>query len=113
MTGAMRQQGRRLTEPGFLRASDPRRHAEDELVEAQEAAYRRLIADWQASRPATKAGAGAGATPGAHLKGPRSAKARGRPSSPRTLRFASSVTHTHPAVAQPEAPTSRKLDFHP
>jgi transposase len=62
MTGATRQQGKRLPEPGFLRAGDPRRRAEAELVAAHEAAYRRLVADWQASRPAIKAGAGA--TPG-------------------------------------------------
>jgi len=73
MTGATRQQGKRLAEPSYLRASDPRRHAEDELVEAHEAAYRRLVADWQASRPSRKAGAGA--TPGRASQRPSKGKA--------------------------------------
>jgi len=47
MTGATRQQGKRLPEAGFLRSGDPRRRAEDDLIEAHEAAYRRLVADWQ------------------------------------------------------------------
>jgi transposase len=73
MTGATRQQGKRLPEPGFLRAGDPRRRTEAKLVEAQEAAYQRLVADWQASRPANKAGAGA--TPGRASQRPSKGKA--------------------------------------
>jgi len=73
MIGAERQQGKRLPEPGFLRAGDPRRRAEDDFVEAQEAAYRRLVADWQASRPTRTAGAGA--TPGRASRRPLRGKA--------------------------------------
>jgi transposase len=73
MTGAARQQGKRLPAPGFLRAGDARKRAQDELVEAHEAAYRRLVADWQASRPAKKVGAGA--TPGRASQTPSKGKA--------------------------------------
>jgi transposase len=40
-------------------ASAAERHAEEELVKRGETAYRRLIADWKATGPATKKGAGA------------------------------------------------------
>jgi transposase len=73
MTGATRQQGKRLPEPGYLRARDPRRQAEAAFVEAEEAAYRRLVADWQASRPPSRAGAGA--TPGRASQRPSKGKA--------------------------------------
>ncbi len=45
-----------------ISASATERDAERELTERAEAAYRRLIADWKATRPATKKDAGA--TPG-------------------------------------------------
>jgi transposase len=80
MTGAMRQQGKRLPEPGFVRAGDRRRRAEDDLVEAHEVAYRRLVADWQASRPAKEVGAGA--TPGRASQRPSKGKAARQATSP-------------------------------
>lgn len=80
MTGATRQQGKRLPEPAFLRAGDPRRDQEVEFVAQHEAAYRRLVADWQASRPAKKVGAGA--TPGRASQRPSRGKAARQATSP-------------------------------
>jgi transposase len=111
MTGATRQQGKRLPEPGYLRPGDPRRRAETAFVEAQETAYRRLVADWQASRPASAEGAGA--TPGRASQRPSKGQRRaaGRLAPEPALRF---VSRPHPPqVSQPQAPASRQLDFHP
>ena len=49
---------------------------------------------------------------GAHLKGPRRAKPRGRPQAPDGLRFSSSVTRTQPD-SRKGARASSRLDFHP
>ncbi|MEX2195399.1 MAG: IS110 family transposase [Thermoleophilaceae bacterium] len=50
---------------------------------------------------------------GAHLKGPRRAKQRGRPQSPRRLRFSSSVTRTQRPPLQSRPHLATALDFHP
>jgi transposase len=60
MLGATRQQGKRLSPAGRSFASVAGRRLEKELAAQQEAAYLRLITDWQPSRRK----AGAGATPG-------------------------------------------------
>jgi transposase len=70
LLGAPRQRGKRLSAPAFLRPAQ--RRVETELAEQQEAGYRRLVADWQASRPAK---GGAGATPGRASQGPSRGKA--------------------------------------
>ncbi len=80
MLGGKRQRGKRLTEPAFLRAGDPRRRDEAAFVVQHEAAYRRLVADWQASRPARKVGAGA--TPGRASNRPSKGKAARQATSP-------------------------------
>jgi hypothetical protein len=72
MLGADRQQGKRLTPAGRTFASVARRRLEKELAAQQEAAYRRLVADWQ---PRGKK-AGAGATPGRASQGPQRPAAR-------------------------------------
>lgn len=78
--GGTRQRGKKLPDPAFLRPGDQRRHAEAELVAGHEAAYRRLVADWQATRPAKKKGAGA--TPGRASSGPSKGKAARQATSP-------------------------------
>ena len=80
MLGGTRQRGKRLAEPAFLRAGDPRRRNERDFVAQHEAAYRRLIADWQASRPAKKVGASA--TPGRASNRPSKGKAARQATSP-------------------------------
>jgi hypothetical protein len=72
MTGAERQQGKRV---GAERAfqTPERRRLEKELALQAEVAYRRLVADW---RPAKKKGAGA--TPGRAFRGPSSRPAARR-----------------------------------
>jgi transposase len=57
--GAPRRQPGPSGAPLWTRPADDRR--ERELAEQAEAAYRRLVTDWQASRPSKR---GAGATPG-------------------------------------------------
>jgi len=71
MLGAPRQQGKKLPSRAFVKP--PQRRAELDAVAQHEAAYRRLVADWQASRPSTKAGAGA--TPGRASQRPSRGKA--------------------------------------
>jgi len=71
MLGAPRQQGKRLPRRAFVKP--PQRRAEIDAVAQHEAAYRRLVADWQASRPSRKAGAGA--TPGRASQRPSRGKA--------------------------------------
>jgi transposase len=72
MTGAERQQGKRVgTERAFQ--TPERRRLEKELALQAEVAYRRLVADWQ---PAKKRGAGA--TPGRAFRGPSSRPAARR-----------------------------------
>jgi transposase len=55
-----------------ISATPGEREAERELVARGEAAYQRLIADWQATSPAKK---GAGATPGRASSGPSTGQA--------------------------------------
>jgi transposase len=69
--GAPRGQG----EPGVWAANKAQRQAELELARQAEAAYRRLVADWQPKK-------GAGATPGRASSGRQSGKQRGRASVP-------------------------------
>src|SRR5215210_1190544 len=57
-----------------------REEAERDLAEHAEAAYRRLVADWQAAGPR----AGAGATPGRASQGPRRGKGHAAGSKPLT-----------------------------
>ena len=78
MLGAPRQQGKKLPSRAFLKP--PQRRAEMDAVAQQEAAYRRLIADWQASRPPAKTGAGA--TPGRAFQRPSGGAAARQASSP-------------------------------
>ena len=85
------------------------RHAERELALQAQRAYERTINDWQAaSRSWARA-----RHRGAHLKGPRRAKPRGRPQAPDDLRFAPSVTRTRTALSHRSPLRSRRLDFHP
>jgi transposase len=58
MTGAASQRGKR--NGARIKVSPQRREVERELARQAEAAYRRLVADWQSSGPKV----GAGATPG-------------------------------------------------
>ena len=67
--GAPPQKGRRGVAGD---RSAPRRHQEREVARHAEAAYRRTISDWQATRPVN---AGAGATPGRASQRPSKGKA--------------------------------------
>ncbi len=69
--GAPRQQGKKLPSRTFVKP--PERRAEIDAVAQHEAAYRRLVADWAASRPSKKAGASA--TPGRAFQRPSRGKA--------------------------------------
>ena len=69
------------------------RETERELARRAEAAYRRMISDWQATAPAKT---GAGATPGRASQRPSKGKAARQARSPRHLHFAPSVTRTQP-----------------
>jgi hypothetical protein len=71
MLGAPRQQGKKLPSRTFVKP--PQRRAEIDAVAQHEAAYRRLVADWTASRPSKKTGAGA--TPGRASQPPSRGKA--------------------------------------
>jgi hypothetical protein len=74
--------------------------AERELSRQAEAAYRRLVSNWQASGPAK---AGAGATRGRASQVPAKGKAARQTPKPQGLRFASSVTRTQHARSQEPA----------
>jgi transposase len=76
--GAPRQRGKKLA----IRAFAPRavKDAEREQAAEHEAAYARLVAGWQPSRPAKKTGAGA--TPGRASSGPSKGKAARQATSP-------------------------------
>src|SRR3954451_7695398 len=65
------------------------RHAEPTLAAQAELAYKRNVADWHATRPAT---AGASATQGHASQEPSRGQNRVADHSPGRLRFASSVT---------------------
>ena len=69
MLGAPRHQGRSATGRAHLKTHQ--RQAEHAVLEQAEQAYRRLVADWQSSRPK----AGAGATPGRASQRPSKGKA--------------------------------------
>lgn len=91
LVGAPPQKGRRGIAGGKSKAVFD---AERERSRQAETAYRRLVSDWQATRPATK---GAGATPGARISNALEGQSRAADSvKPQGLRFASSVTRTHP-----------------
>jgi transposase len=77
--GAPRHPGRRSPTGRQMLKTDQRR-AEREAAAQHERAYQRMVADWQASRPARKDTAmpphvGAGATPGRASQGPSRGKA--------------------------------------
>jgi transposase len=78
MLDAPRQQGKRLPRRAF--ATPPQRRAEMDAVAQHEGAYRRMVADWQASRPTKKAGASA--TPGRASQRPSKGKAARQATSP-------------------------------
>jgi len=90
LAGAPPQKGRHGIAGGKSKAVFD---AERELSRQAEAAYRRLVNDWQATGPAK---VGAGATPGRASQ--RSSKDKAARQAPllQDLRFASSVTRTHP-----------------
>jgi transposase len=88
LAGAPRQKGRKGVAGNKSNAVF---EAERELSSQAEAAYRRLVSDWQASGPAK---AGAGATPGRASQRPSKGKAARQTPKPQGLRFASSVTRT-------------------
>jgi transposase len=102
LIGGTRQRGKRLPEPAFLRPGDSRRQAERALVAQHEAAYRRLVADWQASRSPK---AGAGATPGTRIS--KALKGQSRAAGHKSLTPAlRSVSHPHPpSTLTKEPPT--------
>jgi transposase len=76
LTGAASRQGKRRG--ARIKVSPQRREAERELARQAEAAYRRLVADWQASGPK----AGAGATPGRASQRPSMRQAARQTSKP-------------------------------
>jgi transposase len=76
IAGAERRQGRR--EGARVRVSAERRKLDKELAEQAETAYRRLVADWQASGPKE----GAGATPGRASSRPSKRQATRQTSKP-------------------------------
>jgi transposase len=76
MLGAPRQQGKRLATAGRTFATVDQRSLEKELAGQAETAYRRLVADWTASK------GGAGATPGRASEKPSKGKAARQATSP-------------------------------
>jgi hypothetical protein len=93
MLGAPRHQGRSATGRAHLKTHQ--RQAEHALVEQAEQAYRRLVADWQSSRPKATRG-GRGRDTGARISQALEAQRRAADSvKPQGLRFASSVTRAH------------------
>ncbi len=70
--------------------------AERQLSQQAEAAYSRLVTDWQPSQPANT---GAGATQGRASIRPSKGKAARQADSPKHLHFAPSVTRTQEAVS--------------
>ena len=76
LLGAPRQQGRSLT--GRTHLKTDQRRLEKQIAEQAEQAYRRLVADWQSSKPK----AGAGATPGRASNRPSKGKAARQTTSP-------------------------------
>jgi transposase len=76
MLGAPRQQGKRLATAGRTFATVDQRRLEKELAGESETAYRRLVADWTASK------GGAGATPGRASEKPSKGKAARQAMSP-------------------------------
>jgi transposase len=76
LLGAPRQQGKRLASAGRTFASVDQRRLEKELAGQAETAYRRLIADWTASK------GGAGATPGRASQRPSKGQAARQATSP-------------------------------
>lgn len=76
VTGADSRRGKRRG--ARIKVSPQRREAERELARQAEVAYRRLVADWQASGSK----AGAGATPGRASRGPSSGQAARQASEP-------------------------------
>jgi hypothetical protein len=77
MLGAPRQQGKRLAAAGRTFATVDQRSLEKELAGQAETAYRRLVADWTASKKN-----GAGATPGRASQKPSKGKATRPATSP-------------------------------
>lgn len=77
MLGAPRQQGKRLATVGQTFATVDQRRLEKELASQSEVAYRRLVADWQASKKS-----GASATPGRASKRPSKGIAARQATSP-------------------------------
>jgi transposase len=73
-----------------------RERAERERAEQAEAAYRRMVSDWQA----TGRKRGAGATPGRASSRPSKRQAARQTTKPQNLPFSSSVTHTPPELSQ-------------
>jgi transposase len=76
LLGAPRQQGKRLASAGRTFASVDQRRLEKELAGQAETAYRRLVADWTATK------GGAGATPGRALERPSKGTAARQATSP-------------------------------
>jgi transposase len=97
LAGAPRQKGRKGIAGNKSKAVF---EAERELSRQAEAAYRRLVSDWQASGPAKE---GAGATSGRASQRPSRGKAARQTPKPQGLRFASSVTRTQSARSQEPA----------
>ena len=81
---------------------------ERQLTQQAELAYQRLIQDWQAT--ATRRN-GAGAAPGAHLKGRQAAQQRGR-QQPQNLRFSWRSPAPTPTIPCRKESVHSTLDFH-
>jgi transposase len=92
MLGAPRQQGKRLVDAGRTFATTDQRKREKEIAAQAEAAYQRLMADWQASGKAVRA-----RQRDAHLKRPSKGEAARQAKSPETCS----------SLRQSPAPTER------
>jgi transposase len=97
LAGAPPQKGRHGIAGGKSKAVFD---AERELSRQAEAAYRRLVNDWQATGPPKT---GAGATPGRASQRPAKDQAARQTPKPQGLHFASSVTRTQDARSQKPA----------
>ena len=101
LAGAPPQKGRKGIAGGKSKAVF---EAERELSRQAEAAYRRLVSDWQATGPAK---AGAGATPG--RASPRPSKGKAARQTPKPQRSAlRSVSHPHPTPTIAKEPAARR-----
>ena len=98
------------TKPGIWAANKAMREAERELGRQAEAAYKRMVADWQRTQAKRK---GAGATPGRASRGPSSGQAARQVQAPSSCSLARRLPTPDHDSATGGLLRQVALDFHP